>query len=155
MVLHDVWYEAVSEWVTERYCVKTKLIALDWQWVTFRSWCQMNRNGHSSPVKHEVEGKPHESLEKLKITSIKSTLFGIFFVKYFQITCVDICISLNTIDNNPILHTCLTLSWSFLRSTAGYLMVPLWFWVLQVKKTKTIASSWFHEKLNFSEKSNF
>ena len=35
-----------------KYCVKTKLIALDWQWVTLRSWCQMKRNGHSSPVKH-------------------------------------------------------------------------------------------------------
>ena len=30
----------------KEYCVKTKIIALDW------SWCQMNRNGHSSPVKH-------------------------------------------------------------------------------------------------------
>ena len=40
-----------------------------------------------------------------------------------------------------------------LRSTAGYLMFPLWFWVMGVKKTKTIASSLFYGKLNFSEKS--
>jgi hypothetical protein len=113
----------------KKYCVKTKLIALDWQWLTLRSWCQMNRNGHSSPVKHKVEGKPHKILEKLKITSGKSTLFGHFCVKYFQITCVNICISLNTNDNTSIFHTCLTSSWSCLRSTAGY--------------------------LNFSEKSNF
>ena len=82
--------------------------------------------------------------------SKKSTLFEHFFVKYFQITCVN--------DNTPILHTCLTLSGSCLRSTAGYLMIPLWFWELQVKKTKktkTIASSWFHGKLSFSEKSIF
>ena len=71
------------------------LIALDWHWVTLISWCQMNRLGHSSPVMHKVEGKTHTILEKLKITSGKSTLFWHFFVKYFQITCVDIWISLN------------------------------------------------------------
>jgi hypothetical protein len=38
----------------------------------------MNRNGHISQVKNKVEGKPHQILEKLKITSGKSTLFGIF-----------------------------------------------------------------------------
>ena len=91
----------------------------------------------------------------MKITSGKSTLFGHFFVKYFLITCVHICISLNTNDNTTILHTCLTSYWSCLRSTAGYLMIPLWFWVMGVKKAKTIASSWLHEKLNFSDKSNF
>ena len=32
----------------------------------------MNRNGHISPVKHYVEGKPHASLDKLKIMSGKS-----------------------------------------------------------------------------------
>ena len=81
----------------------------------------------------------------------KSTLFGHFFVKYFQITCLHICISLNKNDNILILHTCLTSSSSCLCSTADYLMILLWFWVLQVKKTKTIVSSWFHWKLNFSE----
>ena len=55
----------------------------------------------------------------------------------------------------PILHTCLTLSWSCLRSTAGSLMILLWFWVMGVQKTKTIASSWFHRKFNFLERSNF
>ena len=65
-------------------CVKTKVIALDWQWVTLRSWCQMNHNGHSSPVKHKVEGKPHKILEKLKIMSGKSTLFGNFLWSIFM-----------------------------------------------------------------------
>ena len=65
------------------YCMKTKVIALDWQWVTLRSWCQMNRNGDSSPVKYKVDGKPHKILEKLKITSGKYALFGHFFGKYF------------------------------------------------------------------------
>ena len=52
--------------------------------MTLRSWCQMNRNGHSSSVKHKVEGKPHKVLEKLKITSKKSTIFGLgLFVKFF------------------------------------------------------------------------
>ena len=119
--------------------------------MTLRSWCQMNYNGHSSPVKNEVEGKPHESLETLNMTSGKSTLIGHFFVKYFLNTCVHICISFNTNNNTPILHTCLTLSGSCLCSTAGYVMIPLWFWVVRVKKTKSIASNWFHWNLNFSE----
>ena len=132
----------------KEYCVKTKIKALDWQWVNLRSWWQMNRNSHSSPVKHKVEGKPKNNLEKLKITLEKSTLFGHFFVKYFQITCVHISVSLNIDDNTPIPHTCLTLYWSFLRSTAGYLMIRIWFWVVQMKKTKIIVSSWFYEKSN-------
>ena len=139
----------------KEYCVKIKLIALDWQWVTLISWCQMNRDIHSSPAIHKVEGETHYFCEKLKITPWKSTLFWRFFVKLFQITCVHICISQNTNDITPILHTCLNSSWSCFRSTAGYLMIPLWFWVLRVKKTKTIASSWSHGKLNFSEKFNF
>ena len=125
----------------KEYCVKTKVLALDWQWVTLRWWCQMNRNGHSSPVKHKVEGKPHNILEKLKITSGKSTLFGHFFVKYFKVTCVHICISPNTNNDTPILHTCLTSCSSYLFSTDGYLVVLLWFWVVRVKKKKTRASS--------------
>ena len=44
----------------------------------------MNRNGHCSPVKHKVEGKPHKIVEKLKITCGKSTLSEPFYVKYFQ-----------------------------------------------------------------------
>ena len=47
----------------KEYSMKTKVIALDWQWVTLRSWWQMNRNGHSSPVKHNSEDKPHKNLE--------------------------------------------------------------------------------------------
>ena len=64
----------------KEYCMKVKLIALDWQWVTLITWCQMNRRGHSSPVMHTVEGKTHTILEKLKITSEKPTLFWHFFV---------------------------------------------------------------------------
>ena len=69
----------------KEYCVKTKVITLDWQWVTLRSWCHMNRNGHSSPVKHKVEGKPHKVLEKFYITAGKSTLFGLFLWSIFRL----------------------------------------------------------------------
>ena len=72
--------------------------------------------------------------------------------KYFQITFVHICFSPNTNYNTPILRTCLTLSWSFLCSTAEYLMIPLWIWVVRVKKKKIILTSWFHGMLNFSKK---
>ena len=78
----------------KKYCIKTKLIALDWQWVTLRSWtwCQMNHNCPSSSVENKIEGKTYKSFEKLLITSKKSTLD--IFVKYFLITCVHILISL-------------------------------------------------------------
>ena len=99
MYLFIPMYEAVSGW---EYCVKIKLIALDWQWVTLISWCQMNCLGHCPPVMHKVEGKTHTILEKLKITSGKSTLFWHFFVKYFQITCVNIWIYLNKNNNTSI-----------------------------------------------------
>ena len=68
----------------KEYCVKTKVIAMDWQWVTLRSWCQMNPNGHSSPVKHKVDGKPQTIFEKLKIMSGKSTFFGHFLWSIFR-----------------------------------------------------------------------
>ena len=145
----------MSNELQKECCVETKLIALDWQWVTLTFWCQINRNGHSSPVMHKVEGKTHNILEKMKITSGKSTLFWYFNVKCFQITCVDICISLNKNDNTTILHKCLILCSSCLCSTARYLVVALWFLVMRVKKQKTKASSWFHKKLNFSEKYDF
>ena len=135
--------------------MKTILIALDWNWVTLIYLCQMNRDVHSSPAMHKVKGKTHKFLEKLKIMSGKSTLFGRFLWIFFPITCVHISFSLNTNDITPILHTCLTKSWSYFCSTNGYLVIPLWFWVLRVKKTKSIASSWFYGKLNFSEKSSF
>ena len=38
----------------------------------------MNRDGHSSPVIHNVEGKTHKLLEKLKI-------FFLFFYVLFQV----------------------------------------------------------------------
>ena len=40
-------------------------------------------------------------------------------------------------------------------STAGYLVVLIWFWIVRVKKKNTIASSGFHRKVNFSETNNF
>ena len=57
---------------------------------------------------------------------------------------IHICISPNTKDITPIHHTCLTSSWFCLRYTADYLLIPLWFWVLRVQKTKTIGSIWIH-----------
>ena len=111
----------------KEYCVKIKLIVLDWQWVTLISWCQMNCDGHSSPVMHNVEGKKHKLLAKLKIMSEKYTKFWNILMKYFQITWVDIRISLNKNDNTPILHTCMTLFLSCFCFIAGYLVDPLWF----------------------------
>ena len=132
-----------------RYRKKIKLIALDWRWFTLISWCQMNRLGHSSSVMHNVEGKTHKHLEELKIMSRKYILFWHFLMKYFQITWVDIHIFLNKNDNTPILQTCLTLCWSCLCSIVGYLVDPLWFWVLRVKNQKTLPSSWVGRNLIF------
>ena len=39
---------------------------------------QLNHDVHSFPAVHKMEGKTHNFLEKLKITSGKSTLFGRF-----------------------------------------------------------------------------
>ena len=139
----------------KEYCMKIKLIALDWQLETLIFWCQMNRLGHSSLIMYKVEGKTHTILEKLKILSGKSILFWHFFVNYFQITCVDIWISLDKNNNTLILHTCLTLCWSCLCSTTAHSVVKLFWGVVRVKKQTTIASSWFHRKLNFLEKSFF
>ena len=63
----------------KEYCVKIKLIALDWQWVTLISWCQMNRDIDSSPAIHKMEGETHFFLEKLRIRPWKSTFFWRFF----------------------------------------------------------------------------
>ena len=108
------------------YCLKTKVIALDWQWVTLGSWCQMNRNGHCSPVKHKVEGKPHQILGKNGDNVWKIHLFGKKICEVFlgQL-CSHLYISLNTNDITPILHTCLTSCWSGLCSTALYLVILL------------------------------
>ena len=111
----------------------------------------MNCNGHSPPVKHKVDGKPHKILEKLKITSAKSTFFCKKFCEVFFVTCVHICISLNTNDITPILLTCLTLCWSYLWSTGWYLVILLLFWVVPMKKKKTRASSLFQGKVIFFE----
>ena len=48
-------------------------------------------------------------------------------------------------NNTPILHTCLTLCWSCHHSTTGHSVVPLLFWVVRVKKQKTLVSSCFHQ----------
>ena len=56
--------------------------------------------------------------KEIEYNVLKISLIYTSFVKYFQITYVHICISLNTKDIMPILHTCLTLSWSCLCSTA-------------------------------------
>ena len=139
----------------KEYWVRIKLIALDWQWVTQISWCKMNRLGHRSPVMNKFVGITHDIFEKLKITSWKSTLFWHFFVKYFQITCMDIGIFLNPNNNMPILHTCLTSCWSCLCSTSGQSVVKFFWGVLRVKKQKNIASSWFHKKFKLFRKSIF
>ena len=123
--------------------------------MTLRSWYQMNRNGHSSPVKHKVEGKPHKMLEKLKITSGKSIIFWHFFVKYFRspvLTSEFLLIKI--IIPLYFIHVCLRVDLVF-----ALLLAIRWLnffgGVVRVKKQKTIGSSWFHRKLNFLEKSIF
>ena len=105
----------------------------------------MNCNGHSSPVKHKVQGKPHKILEKLKITSGKSTLFGHFFVKYFRspvFTSIFLLIQM-------ILPLCFTHVWLCVDLVFALL---LWFWAFQVKKKKkTRMKSWFQGNVNFFE----
>ena len=139
----------------KEYCVKTKVIALDWQWVTLRSGCQMNRNGHNSPVKHKVEGKPHKIFEKLKIMSGKSTLFVHFLWSIFRspvFTSVFLLIQM-------ILPLYFTHVWLRVDLIFTLLMDIWWFcfgfWVMQVRKKKTWPSSWFQGKANFFENLNF
>ena len=74
-----VWYRCnlVLSWVKrpcrnelhKEYCVKTKLIPLDWKWVTLICWCQMNCGVHSSPDMHKIDGKTHYFLEILRVKS--------------------------------------------------------------------------------------
>ena len=70
------WPEEISLWPHLRPClnewqkdyrVKIKLISLTWQLVTLISWNQKMREIHSSPVMHNVEGKPQLLLEKLSL----------------------------------------------------------------------------------------
>ena len=75
----------------------------------------MNFYGHSSLVKHKVEGQPHNILRELEITSQKSTLFG----NLKKIFC-------------DLLFGCFNL-------VLGCVS----------EEKKTIASSWFHRKVNF------
>ena len=88
----NLWTSEIPQWIKrpclnellKEYCVKIKLTALDWQWVTLISWCQMNRHGQSSPVMHNVEGQTHKHLEKLKIMSKKYTYFWHFWWSIFR-----------------------------------------------------------------------
>ena len=135
----------------KEYCVKTKVIALDWQKVTLGSWCQMNRNSHSSPVKHKVEGKPHKNLEKLKITSKKSTLFGYFLWSIFRshgFTSVFLFMQMIL----PLYFTHVWLSVDLVFA----LLVAIWCFCFgsgscEWKKKKSRATSWFQGKVNFFE----
>ena len=126
----------------KEYCVKSKVIALDWQWVTLRSWCQMNRNGYSSPFKHKVEGKPHKILEKLNIMSGKWTLFGHFLWSIFRspvLTSVFLLIQI-------ALSLYFKHFWLCVDLVFALLLDNWWFCFLlghASEKEKTRASSWF------------
>ena len=66
-------YEAVSEWVTERVLREDKSHSTG---LTMRDpdiLVPYEQDGHSFPVMHNVEGKTHKLLEKLKIMSRKYT----------------------------------------------------------------------------------
>ena len=137
----------------KEYCVKTKVIALNWQWANLRSWCQMNRNGHSSPVKHKVEDKPHKMLEKLKITSGKSTLFGHFLwsiIRSHRLTFIFLH-NTNDIKTEMKWYTSHMSDFMFILSSLywWYWGVLLWFWVVRVKKKKQERQVGFKERLTF------
>ena len=112
-------------------CMKTKL---DWQWWTLKFWCQMNCDGHSSPVMHK----------KLKITSGKSLLLWYFLWNIFSSP-------VRLYYNTTILHKCVILCWSCLHSNDNYLEVSLWFWVVGMKKKKKNNSIKFSKKIDFWE----
>ena len=132
-VLHDM-RPCLNKLETE-YCVKIKVIALDWQWVTLRSRCQMNCNSHSYTVKNKVENKPHQSLEKLKITSGKSTIFGHFLVKYFYTSGMPDLVFALLLDTCWVCFGFGSCEWK--------------------RKEKTRVSGWFQGKLNFFENQIF
>ena len=130
-------------------CVTTKVIALDWKWVTLRSWWQMNRNSHGSPVKHKVEGKPYKFLEKLRITSRKSTLFehllrGITRSPVFT----SVFLLIQMIFPLYFTQVCLCVDLIF------SLLMNIWWFCFGIgscewKRKKTRASSWFKGNVNF------
>ena len=135
----------------KEYCVKTKVIAPDWKWVTLRSWCQMNRNGHSSPVKHKVEVKPNKIFEKLKITSRKSTLFGHFLSSIFRLpvfTSIFLFIKM-------IFPLYFTQVWLCVDLFFSLLMDIWWFCFGFGSSDWKRASSWFQGKVNFFFKPDF
>ena len=128
--------------------MKTKVIVLDWQWVTLRSWCQMNRNGHSSPVMHNDEGKPHEMFEKLKQTSGKSALFGHFLWSILGHLCSHLYFSWSTWFYSYTSHM----------SDFVLILSSLYLWIFggsalalghASEEKKTRPSIWFQGKANF------
>ena len=133
-----------------RKSIAWRQIALDWQWVTLRSWCQMNRNFYSSPVKHKVEGKPHKTFEKLKRTSEKSTLFGHFLWSIFRWHVFTYIFFL--------IRIILPLYFTHVWLCVGYvfaLLLAIWWFCFGFgdvsEKEKTRASSWFQGKVNYFE----
>ena len=57
-------------------CMKMKLIALDWQWVTLIYWCQYERDIQRSPHKNKIEIWPIDALFEV----LELTTFSIYFV---------------------------------------------------------------------------
>ena len=134
----------------KEYWLKTKVIALDWKWVTLRSWCQVNRKGHISPFKQKVDGEPLKILEKLKITSGKSTLFGHFFWSILGHLCSHLYFSEYKLYYPYTSHM----------SDFVLILSLLYRWIFgdyafvlghASGKEKTRLSSWFQGKVNFFE----
>ena len=130
--LHQVYMKPCLIELQKDYCGKTKLIALDWRWVTLIPWCHKMCDVHSSPVMHNVEGKTIKLLEKLKVLSWK---YIEDFLKHILRSSVFASIFLfNKKHNTLILHTCLTSCWSCLCNTAFHSLIPAWFRFVRLKK---------------------
>ena len=110
--------------------------------MTLRSWFQMNRDGHSSLVKHEI-------LEKLKITSGKPTLFGHFLWSNFRSPVfTSVILLIQMIKPQYSTHVWLSVNLVF-----ALLLDICWycFGFESCKWRKKIASSWFKGKVNIFE----
>ena len=131
----------------KEYCVKRKLVSLDWQWGTLIYWIQTNRDNNSSPVMHQVEGKIHKNF-----TEIKCNIFNIDLI-------------LNQICEVFSDHLCW---WQFKYITHIWLCVDLVFALLLTiqwfrfgfglcrwTSKKTTVLEWLHRKVHFSEKFGF
>ena len=139
----------MSNTVQKEYCVKIKLKALDWQWVTMISWCQINCLGHNFPVMHKIKSKTHIIFGEFKGNIWKINLFLWNIFRFPVLTPYFLLIQM------IIPYRCLTSYLSCLCSTTVHSVVLLLFWVVQVKMQKTIASCWFHKKFNLLEKFDF